>query len=158
MRRRITTTLALGAAAGIAAPLAFAASTPDYTKLIVKSGKKSVQATLGTHCVPTPDGAGSCGESTYPLKTTGTVTVSRGSEVTLLFAAPVGDVRWRAARINSAGQEVATATGVAKLVTKTKKRWRVTLPKNLKRSSKLLGFDVQSPNAYASFEVGLKVR
>lgn len=158
MRRRTTTTLALSAAAGIAAPLAFAASTPDYRTLIVKSGKKSVQATLGSRCIPTSDGKGDCTEVPTPLKTSGTVTVSRGGQLTLLFAAPVGDVRWQTSRVNGTGQEIATAQGVGKLVTKTKKRWRVTLPKNLKRSSKIFGVLAQSPNAYASFEVALKVR
>jgi hypothetical protein len=157
VRRRKTLTLAVVATAVTTAPLAFAASTPDYKKLIVKAGKKSIAATLGTHCVPTGNGKGDCADATYPLKTTGKLSVRAGETITLLFGAPVGDVRWRAARI-SGGKEYLNHAGVAKLATKTKKRWRITLPKNLKKSSKVIGIDAQSPNAYASFEVGITVR
>jgi hypothetical protein len=93
------------------------------------------------------------------LKTTGTLKLRRGAEVTLIFRGDAGNVTWRAARIDGRGQEKLTASGVAALVTKkSKRRWRITLPKNVSLTSDLLGFDVQYPNAYSSFEVGLKVR
>lgn len=158
VRRRTITTLVATGLVATTAQLAFAGDVPDYKTMIVKARRQSVQATLGTHCVPTADGNGDCSEATYPLKTTGVLKVHRGDSVTLLFAAAVGDVRWRAARIDGRGEEQLTATGIAKVVTKTKKRWKISIPKNLRRSSKLLGFDVRSPNAYASFEVGLVVQ
>jgi len=162
MNRRRTVTVCATAVLGCvlaAGPLARAADKPpDFTRMIVKVGKKSVQATLGTNCVPSADGQGSCTEASYPLKTTGKVTVKRGQQVTLLFGAPAGYVSWRAARLSAKGEEVITAKGEAKAVTKTKKRWRLTLPKNLSRSTKLLGFSVVYPNAYASFEVGAAVK
>jgi hypothetical protein len=151
-----STVLACVLAAG---PLARAADKPpDFTRMIVKVGKKSVQATLGTHCVPTADGGGSCSEADYPLKTTGKVTIKARQHITLLFGAPAGDVSWRAARVTSKGVEVITAKGEARPVTKTKKRWRLTLPKSMRKSTKLLGFNVNYPNAFASFEVGASVR
>ena len=158
MNRRTATIAAVLASALTAGSLAQADTAPDFTRLIVKVGKRSVQATLGTHCVPTADGKGQCDTAAYPLKTTGSVTLSRGGEVTLLFGAPAGYVSWRAARIDGTGKEVPVATGEAKVVTKTKKRWRITLPKNLRRSTKLLGFSVNYPNAFASFEVGATVK
>lgn len=143
--------------AGAVAPAA-AQAPPDYAVMVVKVGKQSVQATQGTSCQPAPDGTQSCTESTYPLKTTGVLTLTRGGEATLLLKAAAGYVRWRAARIDGTGQEQLVAYGEAKVVTKTKKRWRVRLPKDLRRSTRLLGFDVVYPNAYSSFEVGAKVR
>ena len=147
------------AAAGLLAGApAVAQAPPDYSVMVVKHGKQSVQATLGTACQPTADGGQQCTEATYPLKTTGSLKLTRGGEVTLLLKAPAGYVRWRAARIDGRGQEQLVAYGEAKVVTKTKKRWRVKLPTNLKRSTKLLGFDVVFPSAYSSFEVGASVR
>jgi hypothetical protein len=162
VRRRTLSLFAVAAIVAIAAPFAFAASVPDYRKLILKIRTQSVQATLGFRCVPTPQGA-DCptdpdAQPKYPLKTTGKLQVKRGDEITLLFGAPVGDVTWWTARV-SGGKEVATAQGVAKIISKkVKKRWRIELPKNLKRTSTILGVFAQSPNAQASFEVGLKVR
>lgn len=146
--------------AGVIAPLAFATSVPDYRKLVTKVRKQAVEATLGYRCVPTPSGP-DCPDETpkYPLKVTGTLKVKQGDQVELLFGAPVGDVTWWAARVNGVGKEVATAKGVAKIVSKKqKKRWKIVLPKNLRKSSKVLGVFARSPNAQASFEVGLLVR
>jgi hypothetical protein len=86
------------------------------------------------------------------------VTISRGGEVTLLSSAPAGYVAWRAARLDSKGEEVILAKGEAKSVTKTKKRWRIKVPKTLRKSTKLLGFSVTYPNAFAAFEVGAIVK
>lgn len=153
----MTTTLAVAASAAVAAPLAFAATTtPDYRKLIVQVGKQKVQATVGSYCIPDSSGTGRCVDATYPLKTTGKVTVKRGGSVTLLFGAPMGTVHWQTARI-SGGKERATADGPAKLATRTKKRWTFTLPKNVRTNSTVLRFLAVAPNAYATFEVGLKV-
>jgi hypothetical protein len=154
--------VAIAAAMALGVPLASAQSTgPDFTTLIVKYGKKSVQATLGSHCVPTPDGKGSCVQADYPLQTTGTVTVSRRGKVTLLLTAPATYIRWRAARPvpgDTKNPERIYATGEAFAVTKTKKRWRLTLPGDLRRSATLMGFDVLYSQAYSSFEVGINVR
>jgi hypothetical protein len=161
VRRRTTSFLAVAIAAALLAPLAFAASVPDYRILITKLGKQSVAATLGYRCVPTPQGPDcpTTDQPAYPLKTTGTLKVKAGEQITLLFAAPVGDVTWWTARVNGFGKETATAKGVAKIVSKkVKKRWRITLPKNLRKSSKILGVYALSPNAQASFEVGLQVK
>jgi hypothetical protein len=155
LRAVVATVACAGMLAG--AP-AVAQAPPDYTVMVVKHGKQAVQATLGTSCQPTATGGSQCNEATYPLQGTGAVRVSRGGTVTLLFRAPAGYVRWRAARIDGAGQEQLTAYGEAKVVTKTKKRWKIVLPKNLRASTKLLGFDVVYPNAYSSFEVGATVR
>lgn len=160
MNRRTATIATAVLGCGLAAgPLAGAAENPpDFTRLIVKVGSRSVQATLGTHCVPTADGSGGCTEATYPLQTTGRVTIRRDGEVTLLSGAPAGYVAWRAARIDGRGEEVIVAKGEARSITKTKKRWRIKLPKNLRRSTKLLGFSVTYPNAFAGFEVGATVK
>jgi hypothetical protein len=161
VRRRTTSFLAVALAAAIVTPLAFAATVNDYKKLILKSGKQSVQATVGFRCVPTPQGPDcpSEGQPTYPLKTTGTLKLKRGDEITLLFGAPVGNVTWWAARINGLGKEAPTAHGAAKVISKkVKKRWRIILPKNLKTTTKILGIYAESPNAQASFEVGVQIR
>jgi hypothetical protein len=135
-----------------------AATTPDYSKMIVVSGKKSSQATLGTRCHPNPDGsAGTCVETTYPLKTSGKVTLRAGERLTLLLGAPATDVRWRGARIDGTGKEQLVTVGAATPITKTQKRWRIQLPKRMSARTKLLGFDVVYKNAYSSFEVGARV-
>jgi hypothetical protein len=159
MNRRTATIATAVLGCGLTAgSLAGAAETsPDFTRLIVKVGARSVQATLGTHCVPA-DGKGNCTDAHYPLKTTGKVTISRGGQVTLLIGAPAGYVAWRAARVDGKGEEIITAKGEAKPITKTKKRWRLKLPKSLRRSTKLLGFSVTYPNAFAAFEVGASVK
>jgi hypothetical protein len=159
VRRRTLSLFAVAAIVSIAAPLALAAPVNDYRKLIFKIRKQSVEGTLGFRCVPTPSGP-DCPttQPAYPLKTTGRLQVKRGDEITLLFAAPVGDVTWWTARV-SGGKEVPTAQGEATIISKKiKKRWRIELPDKLKRTSTILGVYAQSPNAQASFEVGLKVR
>lgn len=148
---------ALGAGLFAGAP-AVAQAPPEYGVLVVKHGKQSVQGTLGTNCQPTPEGGQQCAEATYPLQTTGKVTLTRGKEVQLLLKAPAGYVRWRAARVNGVGEEVLIKFGEARVATKTKKRWKFTVPKDLRKSTTILGFDVVYPSAYASFEVGAKVR
>lgn len=160
MRRRTSSFLAVALVAAIVTPLAFAASVNDYKKLITKVRKQSVQATVGFRCVPTPQGPDCPNEQPkYPLKTTGTLKVKQGDEITLLFGAPVGNVTWWTARVNGLGKEVPTAHGAAKVISKkVKKRWRIILPDNLKRSTKILGVFAESPNAQASFEVGVIVR
>ena len=144
--------------------LAFAQTTAaptaqDYRTMIVQSYKQKAPATVGYNCVPKPDGSG--GECTdevkYPLKFANTVTVRPNGEVSVLTKVPATFVRWRAARIDGKGEEVITALGEAKSITKTGKRWRFKLPKKLNRSTDLLGFDVQHVNAYASFEIGTKI-
>ncbi|MDQ3631705.1 MAG: hypothetical protein M3417_10645 [Actinomycetota bacterium] len=159
-RIRLGVATALGCGLVMQAAVAQPAAAPDYRVMFVKSGKQSVQATLGAYCHPAdPDPANCSKGPSYPLKTTGRLTLKRGAKVTLLFRGNAGDVTWRAARIDGRGQEKLTASGVAGLVTKrSKRRWQITLPKNVSLSSDLLGFDVQYPNAYSSFEVGLKVR
>lgn len=132
---------------------------PDYRTLIVQSYKQKAPATLGYNCVPAADGTGgTCSElPKYPLDFKNTVTIRPGGEVTLLTAARASYVNWRAARIDGRGEEVITAKGEAKAVTKTGKRWRIELPRRMHRSTDLLGFDVIYPNAYASFEIGAKI-
>ncbi len=153
----------MAVAAAIVTPMAFAQSVNDYKKLVLKIRKQSVQATLGFRCVPTPQGS-ECppaeSQPKYPLKTTGTLkNLKPGDEITLLFGAPVGDVKWWTARIDGRGDERPTASGLAKVISKkAKKRWRITLPKNLKKNSKILGVYAEAPNAQASFEVGITVR
>lgn len=144
--------------AGLAAGAPAVAQAPEYGTMIVKHGKQSVQATLGTNCQPTATGGQECADAKYPLATTGRVTLTRGKEVKLLLKASAGYVRWRAARVTSAGEEVLLTYGEANVVSKTKRQWRLTVPKDLRKSATILGFDVVYPSAYASFEVGAKVR
>lgn len=148
------TLTSLALAQNTAAPAA-----QDYRTLIVQSSTQKAPATVGYNCVPKADGTG--GECTpevkYPLKFANTVTVRPNGDVTVLTKVPATYIRWRAARIDGKGEEVITALGEAKRVTKTGKRWRFTLPKRLNRSTDLLGFDVQHVNAYASFEIGTKI-
>lgn len=158
MRAWLTLALAVLACAALAVPVATAARKfPDYTKLIVKDGKKSVQAKLGDHCIPTPSKIDCQGGSNYPLTTSPDITLRPNGTVELLFGAKAGYVAWRAARVDGHGDEVIAASGEAKVVTRTKKRWRIVLPKNLSRSIKVLGLSVQYANGFSSFEVGARV-
>lgn len=151
---------ALGCGLVVQAAAAQQTAVPDYRAMFLKAEKQSVQATLGAYCHPNDTTPGNCSAGpAYPLKTTGALKLRRGADVTLLFRADAGNVTWRAARIDGRGQERLTASGVAKLVTtRSKRRWRIKLPKKVSLSSDLLGFDVQYANAYSSFEVGLKLR
>lgn len=159
MRRGATLVLFLAAGLGLlGGPVAGAQqNAPDYKRFIVKAGKKSAEATLGSYCHPDGNGSGVCEEATFPLKTTGTVKIRPGREVQMLSGAVAQTVFWRAARINGRGEEVIVAKGQAKATTKTFKRWRLVLPKKLSKSVDLLGFAVQYPYAFSSFEVGAKV-
>lgn len=132
---------------------------PDYRTMIVQSYKQKAPATLGYNCVPKPDGTGGqCSElPDYPLKFTNTVTIRPGGELTLLLRAPADYVRWRTARVDGKGEEVITAQGEARAVTKTRRRWRITLPRRISRTTDLMGYDVQSTLHYSSFEIGAKI-
>ncbi len=161
-RRRTITALTLAGlvAAGGATTLAGAQqATPNFKRLIVDAEKKRAPATLGSHCVPFADGTGGeCKQDyTYPLKVSNTLTIRPGGKVTLLLGAPAEFVRWRVARIDGKGEEVITALGEAKAVTKSRKRWRITLPRRISRSSKIMGYDLQYENGYASFEIGARI-
>lgn len=135
-----------------------ASTTPNYGKLIVQSYKQKAPATLGYHCVPKEDGTGGvCTDAEYPLKFTNTVTIRPNGTVTVLLGAPADFLRWRTARIDGRGQEQLTALGEGRAVTKTRKRWRIKLPKRISRTTDLMGFDVVYSNAYSSFEIGAKV-
>ncbi|MCW2996615.1 MAG: hypothetical protein JWN65_164 [Solirubrobacterales bacterium] len=158
------TALVAGPAAGALADQTAPERPPvkEYSVAIAKTtkSKQSVQASQGSYCLPAADGnGGTCHTASFPLPDLPTIRVSKGEQITLLFKVPVGYVTWRTARVNSrSGQEIAITTGEGEQVTKTKKRWRVTLPKNLRKSATILGLFVQYANAYNSFEVGLKVR
>lgn len=160
MRRGATLALSTFACLGIlGGPIAGAQETkpPDYSRMVVKAGKKSAEATLGSYCHPDANGSGTCGDAVFPLKTTGTVKIRANGEITLLLGAVAQNVVWRAARINGKNEEVIVAKGSARAVTKSYKRWRFKLPKRLSKSTDLLGFAVQYPYAFSSFEVGAKV-
>jgi len=161
----VCTGLAAGPVAGALAQETAPAERPpvkEYTVAIAKTekSKQSVQAKQGSYCLPAADGMGGvCKDAVFPLKDAPVVRVSKGEKITLLFKVPVGYVTWRTARVHpKTGQEVIVRTGEGEQVTKTKKRWRVTLPKDTRRSVTILGLFVQYANAYSSFEVGLKVR
>lgn len=159
MRRGILAGAVGLATLGVSAAGAQETATPDYRSMFLKASGQSVQATLGAFCHANDTSPENCAVTPkYPLKTTGTLKLKQGTKVTLLFKADAGEIGWRAARIDGRGNEVITAVGQAKLITrKTKRRWQITLPDKLARSSDLLGFDVTYPNSYSSFEVGLKV-
>lgn len=133
-----------------------------YTVMIAKTtkSKQSVQTKMGNYCLPHADGSGgSCHVAKYPLPNLPQVTVSKGEQVTLLFKVPVGFVNYYVARVNSKTKaEVQVGTGEGVLVTKTKKRWRITLPKGLRKSATIVGVFAQYLNAYSSFEFAIKVR
>ncbi len=135
---------------------------PAYTVMIAKTtkSKQSVQAKQGSYCLPNVDfTGGTCREVKFPLPDLPVVRVSKGEEITLLFKAPVGYVTWRTARVNRAtGREVAIAVGEGERVTRTKKRWRITMPKSLRKTATIVGVNVQMLNGYNSFEFGIKVR
>lgn len=135
---------------------------PDYTVMIVKTtkSKESIGAKLGSYCLPNADGSGgSCHTATFPLPDPARVKVTKGEKLSLLFKVPVGYVTWRTARVNSkTKQEVAVSTGEAERVTRTKKRWRITLPKDLRKTATIVGVSVQYANAYSSFEFGIDVK
>ncbi|WP_205698936.1 hypothetical protein [Conexibacter sp. SYSU D00693] len=146
----------------LAAPSALAqTAVPDYRSMFVQYGGKTVQAKLGSYCHPNAQGTGECLEldpkKDYPLKDAATITVRQGEDVTLLFKHTVSHLAWRAARIDGLGEERITWTGTGRAVTKTFRRWKIKLPRTMARSSDVLGFDVNYPNAYSSFEVRIKV-
>jgi hypothetical protein len=135
---------------------------PDYTVMIAKTtkSKQSVQGRLGNYCLPNADGSGgSCHVASYPLANLPRVSVTKGEKVTLLFKVPVGYVSWYVARVNSrTNVEAEVGNGQGEQVTRTKKRWRLTLPKGLRKSAVILGVFVQNANAYSSYEVGIDVK
>jgi len=157
------TALAAGPAAGALAAEAGPERPPvkEYSVAIAKTAsKQSVQAKQGSYCLPAADGkGGTCRTVRSPQPDLPTITVRKGEQITLLFKVPVGYVTWKTARVNSKnGIAVPVTGGEGEQVTRTKKRWRVTLPKNLRKSHTVLGLFVQYANAYNSFEVGLKLR
>jgi hypothetical protein len=159
------TALAAGPAAGaLADGTSDPAQTPSqpFTVMIAKTTKsrQSVQAKQGSYCLPNANFTGGiCHTATFPLPDVPVVKVSAGEEITLLFKVPVGYVTWRTARLDGPSKrEVITANGEGDQVTKTKKRWRITLPKKLRKSSTIVGVSVTYANAYNSFEFGISVR
>jgi hypothetical protein len=164
--RRLALTLALaafgaGPVAGAMAEVAGEQPSKPFTVMIVKTTKsrQSVQAKQGSYCLPNETFTGGiCHTATFPLPDVPKVRVSKGEQITLLFKVPVGYVTWRTARLSPTKTEVITGTGEGERVTKTKKRWRLTLPKNLRKSSTIVGVNVTYVNAYNSFEFGITVR
>lgn len=154
-RRRLVTPVALGTL--LFAPVAVAQqSPPDYTALFASYGKKTVQAKLGGYCHPTADGSGVCGGE-YTRDGMGTITVRRDADLTLLVRHPATSVEWQAMRIDGRGDEQIVAHGSAKAVTRTLKRWKLRVPRNLTRSTDVLRFNVRYPYAFSSFGVLAKV-
>jgi hypothetical protein len=157
-RRNLAPLLALGGV--LAVPTATAQQAPpDFRTLIVKSGKKASQAKLGSFCHPAADGTtGTCVTATYPLADAGLLSVREGTEVELLTRAPVAGLEWRAARVDGRGQEVLTGLGRARSVSKTKRRWRIDVPRSLSKNTRLMGFLVTyNGTTFSDFEVGVKV-
>jgi hypothetical protein len=153
-RAALVLALALGL---LAVPFA-RATDKDYDLLVVLVGKKYTPATLGANCRPGPDGApGECAKAKYPLKTKGIAAVRRGGTLQALVAVGANYVRWRAVRIDKHGKEQINASGEAWPIKNWNRRWRVKIPRELKRSTRLIGFDVLYPNAYSSFEVKVRV-
>jgi hypothetical protein len=168
VRSRRTALTLLAAIAAVPAAAAIAQTTapakppvPELTVMIAKTtkSKQSVQGKLGNYCLPSADGTATCHTASFPLPDLPKVTVSRGEQITLLFKAPVGYVSFYTARVNSkTKKEVEVGNGEGDQVTKTKKRWRLTLPKNLTKSATIVGVFVQYVNSYSSYEFGIKVR
>lgn len=132
-------------------------ATPDYNSLFVKYGKKTVQAKLNAYCHPQPGSTGICAGD-YSRDGMGSITVRRDGEVTLLIRHPATSVEWTATRIDGRGDEQITSQkGNARAVTKTLKRWKLKIPKNLSRSTDVLRFNVRYPNAFSTFGVLTKV-
>ncbi|WP_354701133.1 hypothetical protein DSM112329_01440 [Paraconexibacter sp. AEG42_29] len=157
------TAFAAGPAAGALAQTVAPADKPpvkDLTVMIVKTtnSKQSVQATLGSYCLPSDDGTYSCKEIPAPLPNVPRVKVNAGETISLLFKSPVGYVTWRTARVNGKKQEILISQGEGDQVTKTKKRWKITLPKTMKKNATIVGVFAQYVNAYASFEFGIDVK
>lgn len=160
-------TLALTAVAAGPASGAFADDTAPADKPPVKSltvmivktdkSKQSVQAKMGSYCLPSDDGTAVCKDVPLPLPDLPVVKVSPGETISLLFKTPVGYITWRTARV-SKGKEVLVSSGEGLQVTKTKKRWKITIPKTTKKSATIVGIFAQYLNAYNSFEFGIDVR
>jgi hypothetical protein len=140
----------------LATTSASADTSGGYSTAIFKSGSQSVQATLGTHSFPNADGSFDNAQATYPLKTTATLKIRSGKTIAVLLGHVGSDVRWRLSRVSN-GQEVLVHGGVARPTTKTYKRWKITLPKKLRKSEIVLGVDVSYPNGFSSFETGARV-
>lgn len=158
------TAVAAGPAAGALAQDTAPADKPpvkDLTVMIVKTTKykQSIQASLGSYCLPSDDGTYRCKEIPAPLPNVPRVKVIKGETISLLFKSPVGYVTWRTARVNSkTKQEVLINQGEGDQVTRTKKRWKITLPKNLRNTATIVGVFAQYVNAYSSFEFGIDVK
>lgn len=160
----VLTVFATGPVAGAMAQATAPADKPpvkSLTVMIVKTtkSKQSIQATLGSYCLPSDDGTYACKEIPAPLPDVPIVTVRKGETISLLFKSPVGYVTWRTARVNSKShKEVLVSQGEGDPVTKTRKRWKITLPKNMRKSATIVGVFAQYVNAYSSFEFGIKVK
>lgn len=161
MRRRTVLTLVAGGLLALPAATSAPAQTgtPDYATMFVKAGKKTVQAKLGTHCHPDGAGSGKCVDATYPLEGAPTLTVRAGGEITLLLRAPVASLLWRTARIDASGEELLVDYGRGRATTKTLRRFTITLPRTMRASHKVIGFDVNYPSGgfYSSFEIRARV-
>ena len=154
-RRLLAVPLAAGAL--LLAPSAIAqTTTPDYTKLFAKYGKKTVQAKLGGYCHPNAEGTGVCGGD-YSRENMARLTIRRGGEMTVLVKHPATRIEWQAFRIDGRGHEQRTDHGPAKAVTRSLKRWKLRIPRDLPRTTDVLRFIVRYPNAFSSFGVGTKV-
>ena len=147
-----------GALAGLLlAPAAVAQQAPpDYTALFAKYGKKTVQAKLGAYCHPNAQGTGVCGGD-YSRDGMAKLTIRRDADLTLLIKHPATSVEWSAKRIDGRGAEVDVGHGNARAATKTLKRWKLRVPRNLSRSTDVLRFNVRYPYAFSTFAIETKV-
>ena len=137
----------------LAASAAIAAAAPGAERhrqhdVVASSHSRSVQATLGSHCTPTPDGM-LCADHRYPLRTKKRLPVHPGGRIVLqLRARPTEiDAQLRDRRSRSVFELRTTGRGL---------RREIRLPRRLPQGSDRLGFFVTYERGDADFEVDLR--
>lgn len=116
--------------------------------LVASSHGREVQATLGSHCTPTPDGM-LCADHSYPLPAEKRLPVHAGGRIVLEFRTEPRelDPQLRDRRSRSVYELRARGTG---------RRRTIRLPRRLPQGTDRLGVFARYARGDADFEVDLK--
>ena len=141
--------LPLAAIAALSAVAAASGAQPQpQHDVVASSHRRSVPATVGTHCAPLNGGV-RCAEHTYPLRTKERLPVHPGGRIVLDFEVRPQEI--------DAQLRDRRSRSVYELRTRGSGRERtIRLPRRLPAGSDRLGFFVRYKRGDADFEVDLK--